>query len=313
MSRTARSRWRAPSRRPWSIIWNSPRLPSRSKILLRVKFAELDRTRPKSATASTLVLAGGPDRLVTLHSAIPSISSTSADAGTGGSSASNVLSVASGAEHLRVRSQAEFRRFHIRRCRAEGILQILAEPNLVTTNGKEASFLVGGEFPVPVLQGGGNAGAVTVQFQGIRHPADVHSGAHREQHHQAAPESGSFDPRYRRWRDVQRLRDSGAFDPAQRKPTSSWAKDRASWSPGLVEQPGDGELLEDPCPGQPADSRQPLQEQDENKTRTDLVVLVTPEMTDAARSERSASPRSRICPKISWCAWSQADMPGREG
>ena len=52
----------------------------------------------------------------------------------------------------------------------EGVLQILAEPNLVTTNGKEASFLVGGEFPVPVLQGGGNAGAVTIQFRefGIR-------------------------------------------------------------------------------------------------------------------------------------------------
>jgi pilus assembly protein CpaC len=50
------------------------------------------------------------------------------------------------------------------------MLQILAEPNLVTSNGKEASFLVGGEFPVPVLQGGSNAGAVTIQFRefGIR-------------------------------------------------------------------------------------------------------------------------------------------------
>ena len=37
----------------------------------------------------------------------------------------------------------------IRALQSEGILQILAEPNLVTTNGKEASFLVGGEFPVP--------------------------------------------------------------------------------------------------------------------------------------------------------------------
>ena len=52
----------------------------------------------------------------------------------------------------------------------ENILQILAEPNLVTTNGKEANFLVGGEFPVPILQGVGAAGAVTIQFKefGIR-------------------------------------------------------------------------------------------------------------------------------------------------
>jgi len=47
----------------------------------------------------------------------------------------------------------------------QSILQILAEPNLVTTSGKEASFLVGGQFPVPILQGGANAGAVTVQFK----------------------------------------------------------------------------------------------------------------------------------------------------
>jgi pilus assembly protein CpaC len=58
----------------------------------------------------------------------------------------------------------------IRDLQTQGLLQILAEPNLVTTNGKEASFLVGGEFPVPILQGGANAGAITIQFRefGIR-------------------------------------------------------------------------------------------------------------------------------------------------
>jgi len=52
----------------------------------------------------------------------------------------------------------------------EQILEILTEPNIVTTNGKEANFLVGGEFPIPVLQGGSNSGAVTIQFRefGIR-------------------------------------------------------------------------------------------------------------------------------------------------
>ncbi len=58
----------------------------------------------------------------------------------------------------------------VRALESRGLLQILAEPNLVTTNGKEASFLVGGEFPIPVIQGGVNAGAITVQFRefGIR-------------------------------------------------------------------------------------------------------------------------------------------------
>ena len=34
----------------------------------------------------------------------------------------------------------------------KGLGRILAEPNLVTTSGQEASFLAGGEFPVPVPQ-----------------------------------------------------------------------------------------------------------------------------------------------------------------
>ena len=53
---------------------------------------------------------------------------------------------------------------------SRGLLQILAQPDLVTTDGKEAHFTVGGEFPVPVPQSGASAGAITVQFRefGIR-------------------------------------------------------------------------------------------------------------------------------------------------
>ena len=49
-----------------------------------------------------------------------------------------------------------------------GGFQSLAEPNLIAYNGQEASFLAGGEFPVPVVQG--TNGSVTVVFKefGIR-------------------------------------------------------------------------------------------------------------------------------------------------
>src|SRR5690606_1304766 len=49
-----------------------------------------------------------------------------------------------------------------------GAFQSLAEPNLIAYNGKKASFLAGGEFPIPVVQG--TTGAVTVQFRefGVR-------------------------------------------------------------------------------------------------------------------------------------------------
>jgi pilus assembly protein CpaC len=50
-----------------------------------------------------------------------------------------------------------------------GEFQSLAEPNLIAYNGQDASFLAGGEIPVPVVQGGSN-GAVTIQYKefGIR-------------------------------------------------------------------------------------------------------------------------------------------------
>src|SRR6185437_12417032 len=49
----------------------------------------------------------------------------------------------------------------------KGILQVLAQPNLVTEDGKQASFLAGGQFPYPVVQGGGagSPATVTIQFK----------------------------------------------------------------------------------------------------------------------------------------------------
>jgi len=44
----------------------------------------------------------------------------------------------------------------------EGLARILAEPRLVTQSGKEASFLAGGEFPVPVAK---DLGEVSIEFK----------------------------------------------------------------------------------------------------------------------------------------------------
>ena len=57
----------------------------------------------------------------------------------------------------------------IKALQSQNVLQILAEPNVMAVNGTESSFLAGGEFPFPVVQGGSN-NAVTVQFKefGIR-------------------------------------------------------------------------------------------------------------------------------------------------
>jgi pilus assembly protein CpaC len=53
----------------------------------------------------------------------------------------------------------------IKALQAKNLLQILAEPNLIAVNGKEASFLAGGEFPFPIVQPSQGFTAVTIQFK----------------------------------------------------------------------------------------------------------------------------------------------------
>ena len=79
------------------------------------------------------------------------------------------------------------------------VLQVLAEPNLMTVEGKTASFLAGGSFPFPVLTttstGGSVSPVITVQFKpfGVKldfTPTVTESGAI---HLQVSPEVSSLD------------------------------------------------------------------------------------------------------------------------
>jgi pilus assembly protein CpaC len=58
----------------------------------------------------------------------------------------------------------------IKALQQRNLLQILAEPNLIAVNGKEASFLAGGEFPFPIVQPGQGFVSVTISFKefGVR-------------------------------------------------------------------------------------------------------------------------------------------------
>ncbi len=54
--------------------------------------------------------------------------------------------------------------------RQNGLARTLAEPNLVAYSGQTATFLAGGEVPIPVAQGGAVAGAISVTYKefGVR-------------------------------------------------------------------------------------------------------------------------------------------------
>jgi pilus assembly protein CpaC len=170
--------------------------PVDKQILLRVKFAELDREKEQQFGVNLLAAPGnnaigsttgqfGPPSFTGLLT-IPqtaagggSTSSSGSSTGSGSSSTGGTSASTTGNSGIFTISQVmnlfafdphlNLGAF-IKALQNENILQILAEPNLVASNGKEANFTVGGEFPVPILQGGANSGAVTLQFReyGIR-------------------------------------------------------------------------------------------------------------------------------------------------
>lgn len=150
------------------------------QVLLRVRFAELNRSAAVSLGAN-LISTGAANvtgRVTTGQFPAPEPGKIT--------SASSILEGVTGTVPGRTASLSNFTLSDalnifafrpdinlgafIQALRTQGVLQILAEPNLVATEGKEASFLVGGEFPVPVVQGGASVGAVTVSFRefGIR-------------------------------------------------------------------------------------------------------------------------------------------------
>src|SRR6185436_283815 len=134
------------------------------QVLLRVRFAEVSRSAMTDLGASIFTSPGGIDgnvgRVTTQQYAAP------------------VFDNSGGANKLQFSDFLNFFLFStnndlgivIKALQQKGLFQSLAEPNLVAESGKEASFLAGGEFPVPVVQGSGAALAINVVFKefGIR-------------------------------------------------------------------------------------------------------------------------------------------------
>ncbi len=165
----------------------------------------------------------------------------------------------------------------IRALRGNGSFRSLAEPNLLALPGEEATFLAGGEFPFPVVQGSGNNTAITVLFKefGIRlafTPEITNSGAIRLD---VAPEVSALD-------FANGVQVSGFRIPAL---TSRKAHTVVELMPGqtfaiaglmdnsMVENVNKVPLLGDiPILGNLFKSK------DMQQNRTELLVLVTPEL-----------------------------------
>jgi pilus assembly protein CpaC len=248
------------------------------QVMLRVKFAELNRTAAASLGVN-LVSTGALNTIgrTTTGQFSPPLTDKIP-------STDNTFSISDALNIFAFRPDLNLAAF-IEALKTQGVLQILAEPNLVTTDGKEASFLVGGEFPVPVVQGGSNSGSVTVMFRefGIRLTFQPQITPHNTIKLHVKPEVSMLDPAngvvvsgfnipalaMRRMETNIELAEGQSFAIAGL--VDDRVTENLSRVPGLSNIPVLGALFK---------SRQ------ENKTKTELVVLVTPEIADPSEAAR---------------------------
>jgi pilus assembly protein CpaC len=139
--------------------------PAEKQVLLRIKFAELDRSAANSF-AVNLVSTGATN---TIGSVSTGQFASGLPPSSLGSGIASPFTISNALNIFAFRPDLNLAAF-IQALEQKNLLQTLDEPTLITSDGKEASFLVGGEFPIPVLQGGANSGAVTIQFRefGVR-------------------------------------------------------------------------------------------------------------------------------------------------
>jgi pilus assembly protein CpaC len=135
-----------------------------SQILLKVRFASVDRTAGRELGLN-LASMGATNTLgtVTTGQFAPLRVDPSSN-GTKSLTISDALNIFLLRPDLNLAAT-------IKALEKKSLLEILAEPNVMALNGKQASFLAGGEYPYPVVQGGSvGLGSVTIQFReyGVR-------------------------------------------------------------------------------------------------------------------------------------------------
>jgi pilus assembly protein CpaC len=134
--------------------------PHLAQVRLRVRIVEIDRSKLNQWGLN--FFSGGNNASGATTGQFPVSTSV-----TGGSTAGTTLSVSDPLNFFLFNNNLNVG-VTIKDLESKQILQILAEPTITTLSGEKASFLSGGEFPFPVIQGSSGAGgavSVTIQFR----------------------------------------------------------------------------------------------------------------------------------------------------
>ena len=245
---------------------------SQPQILLKVRFASIDRTKERQLGINIFSTGFG---------------NTIGSATTGQFAAPSVTPVVGGPPTLSVTSPLNLFAFYpglnlgavVAAMEQRGVAETLAEPNILAQNGKQASFLAGGEYPFPMVQGAGvgGSGAVTIAFKeyGIRLnfiPTITPRGTIRLQ---VAPEVSALD-----FGDAVNI--AGFTEPAitvRRVKTEVELGDRQSFAiGGLLDNTENETFQKIPFLGDIPILGKFFQSIQRTKNNTELIVIVTPEI-----------------------------------
>lgn len=266
------------------------------QILLEVKVAEVDRTRLQQIGFNFLSTGGG-NTIGTLSTqqfgpitgtggstvqVPPTTGSTSSGSGSTSTTTSSIFGLSDLLNIFIFRPDINFGAT-IKALEQNQVLQILAEPNLLALSGSKASFLAGGEFPFPVVQGGQNLGVVTIQFQPFGVKLDFVGNIADDDtvHLKVAPEVSSLD-------FTNAVTISGFTIPAiatRRAETEIELRNGQSFAiGGLLNDQTTALLSKIPGIGDVPILGKLFQSRSIQKSRTELVVLVTPHIVDPVRT-----------------------------
>ncbi len=128
------------------------------QILLKVKFADVDRAAAQSLGINIASAAFGQDTGI-----------STGQFGNTGIDNSGTFSLSEALNILLFRKDLNLGAT-IQALESKNLLEMLSEPNVLAINGQTASFLSGGQFPVPMVQGNTSLGTVSIVFKeyGIR-------------------------------------------------------------------------------------------------------------------------------------------------
>jgi pilus assembly protein CpaC len=254
---------------------------SKPQILLKVRFVSVDRSLINSLGINffNLGLGNAIGGITTGQFSPPFISSATGAQGNTGLVANGAQATFTNQLNLLAFFPGLKSGADIQALEQQNLLQVLAEPNLMAADGKEASFLAGGQYPYPVVQGtsAGGSTAVSIEFKdyGIRLnfiPTVTPRGTIRLQ---VAPEVSALDY-------SNEVQISGFVVPGitmRRVNTEVELKDRQSFViGGLLDNTVTQTFEKIPFIGDIPILGKFFQSIQRTKANTELIVIVTPEI-----------------------------------